>query len=166
MYSSAMSQPDTAAAAATAASSTDPDQEQEKDEPCNFEPCREAPLMEREEEETIAVEESLGNTWPLHVSPIHSSVNQMLCASQTLDAVTLTPEVVPPPVVPQPLHPTPVIYSPRLDWDQSGLKESLTLIIEMEDGCRTAAPTRMVKISSMFQIGGAVSGWGSQSSSL
>uniref|UniRef100_A0A087YHY2 NBR1 autophagy cargo receptor a n=1 Tax=Poecilia formosa TaxID=48698 RepID=A0A087YHY2_POEFO len=82
MYSSAMSQPDTAAASATAASSTDPDQEQEKDEPCNFEPCREAPLME-------------------------SSVNQMLCASQTLDAVTLTPEVVPPPVVPQPLHPTP-----------------------------------------------------------
>ncbi|KAM4716008.1 NBR1 autophagy cargo receptor a isoform 3-T3 [Anableps anableps] len=111
MYSSAMSQPDTAAA--TAASSTDPDQEQEKDEPCNFEPCREAPLMERKEEETIAVEESLGSTWPLHVSPIHSSVNQMLCASQTLDAVTLTPEVVPPPVVPQPLHPTPVIYSPR-----------------------------------------------------
>ncbi|XP_021180679.2 NBR1 autophagy cargo receptor a isoform X4 [Fundulus heteroclitus] len=116
MYSSAMSQPDTAATAtatATAASSTDPDQEQEKDEPCNFEPCREAPLLERKEEETIAVEESLGNTWPLHVSPIHSSVNQMLCASQTLDAVTLTPEVVPPPVVPQPLHPTPVIYSPR-----------------------------------------------------
>uniref|UniRef100_A0A146V8N8 NBR1 autophagy cargo receptor a n=1 Tax=Fundulus heteroclitus TaxID=8078 RepID=A0A146V8N8_FUNHE len=114
MYSSAMSQPDTAAAtAATAASSTDPDQEQEKDEPCNFEPCREAALLERKEEETIAVEESLGNTWPLHVSPIHSSVNQMLCASQTLDAVTLTPEVVPPPVVPQPLHPTPVIYSPR-----------------------------------------------------
>ncbi|XP_054898855.1 NBR1 autophagy cargo receptor a isoform X4 [Poeciliopsis prolifica] len=112
MYSSAMSQPDTAAAP-TAASSTDPDQEQEKDEPCNFEPCREAPLMERKEEETIAVEESLGNTWPLHVSPIHSSVNQMLCASQTLDAVTLMPEVVPPPVVPQPLHPTPVIYSPR-----------------------------------------------------
>ncbi|MED6290274.1 hypothetical protein CHARACLAT_011463, partial [Characodon lateralis] len=111
MYSSAMSQPDTAAG--TAASSTDPDQEQEKDEPCNFEPCREVPLMERKEEETIAVEESLGNTWPLHVSPIHSSVNQMLCASQTLDAVTLTPEVVPPPVVPQPLHPTPVIYSPR-----------------------------------------------------
>uniref|UniRef100_A0A3B5L3R0 NBR1 autophagy cargo receptor a n=1 Tax=Xiphophorus couchianus TaxID=32473 RepID=A0A3B5L3R0_9TELE len=120
MYSSAMSQPDTAAAA-TAASSTDPDQEQEKDEPCNFEPCREAPLMERKEEETIAVEESLGNTWPLHVSPIHSSVNQMLCASQTLDAVTLTPEVVPPPVVPQPLHPTPVIYSPG----QGGITEGL-----------------------------------------
>ncbi|MEQ2178207.1 hypothetical protein GOODEAATRI_011554 [Goodea atripinnis] len=114
MYSSAMSQPDTAAC--TAASSTDPDQEQEKDEPCNFEPCREVPLMERKEEETIAVEESLGNTWPLHVSPIHSSVNQMLCASQTLDAVTLTPEVVPPPVVPQPLHPTPVIYSPSCSY--------------------------------------------------
>lgn len=114
MYSSAMSQPDTAAAAAsTTGASTVPDQEQEKDEPCNFEPCREAPLMERKEEETIAVEESLGNTWPLHVSPIHSSVNQLLCASQTLDTVTLTPQVVPPPVVPQPLHPTPVIYSPR-----------------------------------------------------
>lgn len=112
MYSSAMSQPD-AAAASTTVASTVPDQEQEKDEPCNFEPCREAPLMERKEEETIAVEESLGNTWPLHVSPIHSSVNQLLCASQTLDTVTLTPQVVPPPVVPQPLHPTPVIYSPR-----------------------------------------------------
>ncbi|KAJ7987718.1 hypothetical protein DPEC_G00329400 [Dallia pectoralis] len=31
-------------------------------------------------------------------APIQSSVNQMLCASQTLDAVPLTPEVVPAPV--------------------------------------------------------------------
>uniref|UniRef100_A0A3B5L2H6 NBR1 autophagy cargo receptor a n=1 Tax=Xiphophorus couchianus TaxID=32473 RepID=A0A3B5L2H6_9TELE len=95
---------------------------------------QEAPLMERKEEETIAVEESLGNTWPLHVSPIHSSVNQMLCASQTLDAVTLTPEVVPPPVVPQPLHPTPVIYSPRLDWDQSGLKDECDCVCTRGQG--------------------------------
>uniref|UniRef100_A0A3Q4BYV4 Uncharacterized protein n=1 Tax=Mola mola TaxID=94237 RepID=A0A3Q4BYV4_MOLML len=44
------------------------------------------------------------NTWPPPAPPISSSVNQMLCASQTLDAVTLTPEVVPPPA----------LYSPRL----------------------------------------------------
>uniref|UniRef100_A0A1A8IGB8 Neighbor of brca1 gene 1 n=1 Tax=Nothobranchius kuhntae TaxID=321403 RepID=A0A1A8IGB8_NOTKU len=112
MYSSAMSQPETVAAGTS--TDPDPEQEQEKEETCDSVPCREAPLTERKEEtETIAVEESLENTWPPHVSLIHSSVNQMLCASQTLDAVTLTPEVVSLPVVPQPLHPPPTLYSPR-----------------------------------------------------
>uniref|UniRef100_A0A1A8HFN9 Neighbor of brca1 gene 1 n=1 Tax=Nothobranchius korthausae TaxID=1143690 RepID=A0A1A8HFN9_9TELE len=112
MYSSAMSQPETVAAGTS--TDPDPEQEKEKEETCDFEPCREAPLTERKEEtETIAVEESLENTWPPHVSLIHSSVNQMLCTSQTLDAVTLTPEVVSLPVVPQPLHPPPTLYSPR-----------------------------------------------------
>ncbi|XP_041830645.1 NBR1 autophagy cargo receptor a isoform X2 [Melanotaenia boesemani] len=115
MYSSAMSQPDADAVAAV--TSADPDEEQEMEEGCDFEPCREVPLSEREEEreeemEAIVAEESLGNTWPPPVPPIHSSVNQMLCASQTLDAVTLTPEVVPPPFSPQPL-PQPTLYSPR-----------------------------------------------------
>ncbi|XP_037836611.1 NBR1 autophagy cargo receptor a isoform X3 [Kryptolebias marmoratus] len=114
MYSSAMSQPDAAAAAAGTSTDLDPspeEEEEEKEEACDFEPCREAPLTDRKEE-TIAVEELLA-TWPPRVSPVHSSVNQMLCASQTLDAVTLTPEVVSLPVAPQPLHPPPTLYSPR-----------------------------------------------------
>ncbi|KAG8008773.1 Next to BRCA1 gene 1 protein [Nibea albiflora] len=92
MYSSAMSQPDTAAAAAL--TSDDPDDRQEWTEEVN-------------------TEDSPVNTWPPIVPSIHSSVNQMLCASQTLDAVTLTPEVVPPPVLPDPLLPPPALYSPR-----------------------------------------------------
>ncbi|KAM4624408.1 NBR1 autophagy cargo receptor a [Polymixia lowei] len=57
----------------------------------------------------------VGSTPPPAVHPAHSSVNQMLCASQTLDAVTLTPEVVPPPPppLPDPLLPPPGLYSPR-----------------------------------------------------
>lgn len=44
------------------------------------------------------------------------SVNQLLCASQTLDTVTLTPQVVPPPGAPLPsetLVSPPALYSPR-----------------------------------------------------
>uniref|UniRef100_A0A8C9YI82 NBR1 autophagy cargo receptor a n=1 Tax=Sander lucioperca TaxID=283035 RepID=A0A8C9YI82_SANLU len=63
----------------------------------------------------VDAEDSSVNTWPLAVPPTHSSVNQMLCASQTLDAVTLTPEVVPPPVLPDSLLPPPTLYSPRSD---------------------------------------------------
>lgn len=127
MYSSAMSQPDTVAAG----TSTDP--ETEKDEGCALEPCKEAPLMERKEE-MIAVEESLDNTWPPHVSPIHSSVTQMLCASQTLDAVTLTPQVVSLPIVPQALHPPPTLYSPRLAGDKSRDLTFLTFISSVFHG--------------------------------
>ncbi|XP_072230108.1 NBR1 autophagy cargo receptor a isoform X4 [Leuresthes tenuis] len=115
MYSSAMSQPD----AVEAVTSADPEEEQEKEQDCDFEPCREAPLRETQEEtqeeaqeeaQATAAEEALGNAWP---QPIHTSVNQMLCASQTLDAVTLTPEVVPPPVSPPLLLSPPALYSPR-----------------------------------------------------
>ncbi|CAG5903768.1 unnamed protein product [Menidia menidia] len=109
MYSSAMSQPDAAAAP--------PAEEQD----CDFEPCREAPLGQKQEEEgqeeegqeeggqeeeqeeegqALAAEEPLASTWPPRGPGPHASVNQMLCASQTLDAVTLTPEVVPPPRLP------------------------------------------------------------------
>ncbi len=112
MYSSAMSQPDAAAAAAAA----DPDLQQEKEEDSDSESAGAAPLRERQERTEVgdALDSSV-NTWPRPVPPIHSSVNQMLCASQTLDAVTLTPEVVPPPVLPDPLPPPPALYSPRLD---------------------------------------------------
>uniref|UniRef100_A0A8C4HTJ1 NBR1 autophagy cargo receptor a n=1 Tax=Dicentrarchus labrax TaxID=13489 RepID=A0A8C4HTJ1_DICLA len=110
MYSSAMSQPETAAAAVTSA---DPDV-QEEEEDSSSESGREAPLRERPERtEAVDAEDSSMNTWPLPVPQVHSSVNQMLCASQTLDAVTLTPEVVPPPVLPDPLLPPPTLYSPR-----------------------------------------------------
>uniref|UniRef100_A0A3B4B516 Nbr1 FW domain-containing protein n=1 Tax=Periophthalmus magnuspinnatus TaxID=409849 RepID=A0A3B4B516_9GOBI len=50
---------------------------------------------------------------PLSCPPVQSTVNQMLCASQTLDAVTLTPEVVPPPARVDPVLPPPTLYSPR-----------------------------------------------------
>ncbi|XP_056222060.1 NBR1 autophagy cargo receptor a isoform X2 [Seriola aureovittata] len=118
MYSSAMSQPDTAAAAtaaaaaaAAAATSADPDVHQEEEE----DDSNSEPLGERQERmEVVAAEDSSVNTWPPLAPPIHSSVNQMLCASQTLDAVTLTPEVVPPPILPEPpLLSPPALYSPR-----------------------------------------------------
>lgn len=97
MYSSAMSQPD--AIAAPTVTSTE-----KACEGCDFEPFREAAQAARSED----MEESPGT------SPTHSSVNQMLCASQTLDTVTLTPEVVPLPGSPQALQPLPALYSPRL----------------------------------------------------
>ncbi|GAA6214577.1 next to BRCA1 gene 1 protein-like [Lates japonicus] len=112
MYSSAMSQPDTVAAATAAVTSANSDQEIEDNS--NSEPGRAAPLRERQERpEVVAAEESSVNAWLPPVPPIHSSVNQMLCASQTLDAVTLTPEVVPPPTLPEPLLSPPALYSPR-----------------------------------------------------
>ncbi|KAF3704151.1 Next to BRCA1 gene 1 protein Neighbor of BRCA1 gene 1 protein [Channa argus] len=110
MYSSAMSQPDSAAFQTSA----DPDEPLEKVDDCNSEPDRVAPLGEMQEQmETEIVEKLPVNAWPPPVAPFHSSVNQMLCASQTLDAVTLTPEVVPPPVQPQLILPPPALYSPR-----------------------------------------------------
>lgn len=109
MYSSAVSQPDAAAAAASApaTSSADPDVRQEKEQDSTSE-------SGGGRTEEVPAED----TWPPPVPPISSSVNQMLCASQTLDTVMLTPEVVPPPVLPpDPLPPPPTLYSPRLDDD-------------------------------------------------
>lgn len=115
MYSSAMSQPDTA----VTVTSANPDEQQEIEEDSNSEPGRAASPIERQEQtEVVAAENTSVNTWPPPDPPIHSSVNQMLFASQTLDAVTLTPEVVPPPVLPAPLLPPPSLYSPRLDGGQ------------------------------------------------
>ncbi|KAM7370478.1 hypothetical protein PAMP_010025 [Pampus punctatissimus] len=106
MYSSAMSQPD----CAVAVTSADPDEQQEVDEDSRAA----SPIEKQEQTEVAAAENTSVNTWPPPVPPIHSSVNQMLCASQTLDAVTLTPEVVPPPpVLPDPLLSPPALYSPR-----------------------------------------------------
>uniref|UniRef100_A0A3Q0S3B2 NBR1 autophagy cargo receptor a n=1 Tax=Amphilophus citrinellus TaxID=61819 RepID=A0A3Q0S3B2_AMPCI len=61
--------------------------------------------------EVVAAEDSLANTGPPPVAQT-SSMNQMLSASQTVDAVVITPEVVP---FPDPLLPPPALYSPRLD---------------------------------------------------
>ncbi|XP_065806133.1 NBR1 autophagy cargo receptor a isoform X3 [Labrus bergylta] len=124
MYSSAMSQPDPADATAAAAAaddddddvtSADPDVDEEKEEESEPEPDAAEPLSERQEKMEVPEDEDPPvNTWlPVLPPSIHSSVNQMLCASQTLDATTLTPEVVPPPVLPDPLLPPPALYSPR-----------------------------------------------------
>ncbi|XP_078146922.1 NBR1 autophagy cargo receptor a [Centroberyx gerrardi] len=109
MYSSAMSQPGTAVTPAN----QDQDVQEENVEDSNSELGMEAPEGEAQEgTEPVAAVVSLVTTWaPVH--PIHSSVNQMLCASQTLDAVTLIPEVVPPQPLPDPLLPPPALYSPR-----------------------------------------------------
>ncbi|XP_039869931.1 NBR1 autophagy cargo receptor a isoform X1 [Simochromis diagramma] len=108
MYSSAMSQPDTGAAALASDKS---DVEQEEEEESIMEPGRDALLGERQElTEVASAEDSLGNAGPPLVTQINSSVNQMPCASQTVDEVTLTPEVVP---FPDPLLPPPTLYSPR-----------------------------------------------------
>ncbi|KAK6302004.1 hypothetical protein J4Q44_G00280570 [Coregonus suidteri] len=90
--SSALSEPVTTAAA---------EQEEEPDsEPEELD--RATPEGERQEEAEAAA--------TVTEATIHSSVNQMLCASQTLDAVPLTPEVVPPPV---PLLPPQGMYTHR-----------------------------------------------------
>ncbi|XP_005913710.1 NBR1 autophagy cargo receptor a isoform X3 [Haplochromis burtoni] len=108
MYSSAMSQPGTGAAALASDKS---DVEQEEEEESIMEPGRDALLAERQElTEVASAEDSLGNAGPPLVTQINSSVNQMPCASQTVDEVTLTPEVVP---FPDPLLPPPTLYSPR-----------------------------------------------------
>ncbi|XP_026207129.1 NBR1 autophagy cargo receptor a isoform X2 [Anabas testudineus] len=103
MYSSAMSQPDDTVAAMETSADLEVQQEDQGDsEPGGV-----------QQTEEVAAEDSSVNTQLPPAPPIHSSVNQMLCASQTLDAVTLTPEVVPPPVMPEPLLPPPTLYSPR-----------------------------------------------------
>ncbi|XP_063338686.1 NBR1 autophagy cargo receptor a isoform X2 [Pelmatolapia mariae] len=107
MYSSAMSQPGTGAAVASDKS----DVEQEEEEDSTMEPGRDALLAERQElTEVASAEDLLANAGPPLVTQINSSVNQMPCASQTVDEVTLTPEVVP---SPDPLLPPPTLYSPR-----------------------------------------------------
>lgn len=114
MYSSALSQPGTAAAAAN----QEEENEEEESTPEPDELGRATPEGERQEgTEMDTVMVSMVTVLPPPVYPVHSSVTQMLCASQTLDTVTLTPEVVPPPPPPPPLPhvllPPPALYSPR-----------------------------------------------------
>ncbi|XP_037319656.2 NBR1 autophagy cargo receptor a isoform X2 [Pungitius pungitius] len=127
MYSSAMSQPD-----ADLDVEQEDEGEVEDEEGEEKEEEEEGEEEEEEEEEESAAEEApppqqqqqeaaveaedsaAATSWPPLVPPSHSSVNQMLCASQTLDAVTLTPEVVPPPpALPDLPRPPPALYSPR-----------------------------------------------------
>ncbi|XP_053700079.1 NBR1 autophagy cargo receptor a isoform X2 [Synchiropus splendidus] len=98
MYSSALSHP---VAAATA---TQPESEQQGELEENSGASRE--LEQREE----SVAEQASNIGCPPDPLVDSTVTQMLCASQNLDAVTLTPEVVPPP---DPVVSPPTIYSPR-----------------------------------------------------
>lgn len=91
MYVSAMSQPGTA--------TTDPDVDQEEEEGFHMELGRDGALREGREL-------TEANTRPPPV------MNQVLSASQTVDAVMTTPEAVP---SPDPLLPPPAFYSPRLD---------------------------------------------------
>lgn len=112
MYSSAMSQPDITASAGAAVTSTNPDIQEETEDDRDSESAGTALLKDRPERtEVVSAEDSA----PPPVLPIHSSVNQMLFASQTLDAVTLTPEVVSPPILPDPVVSPPTLYSPRLE---------------------------------------------------
>uniref|UniRef100_A0A8C7M019 NBR1 autophagy cargo receptor a n=1 Tax=Oncorhynchus kisutch TaxID=8019 RepID=A0A8C7M019_ONCKI len=91
-YSSALSEPVTTAAVEQEAA---PDSEPEELD-------RATPEGERQERGEAAA--------TVTETTIHSSVNQMLCASQTLDAVPLAPEVVPPPVS---LLPPQALYTHR-----------------------------------------------------
>ena len=91
-YSSTLSEPVTTAAVEQEAA---PDSEPEELD-------RATPEGERQERGEAAA--------TVTETTIHSSVNQMLCASQTLDAVPLAPEVVPPPVS---LLPPQALYTHR-----------------------------------------------------
>lgn len=106
MYSSAMSQPD-AVVTATLAS---PEPLLEEDYASDADGASPPPPAEEDDADDVAQmeddEDPECDAVPSPALALHTSVNQMLCASQTLDAATLTPEVVPPP-------PPPAIYSPR-----------------------------------------------------
>ncbi|XP_054608411.1 NBR1 autophagy cargo receptor a [Dunckerocampus dactyliophorus] len=129
MYSSALSQPD-AVVTATLAS---PELLQEEDYTSDV---GEASPPGEEEQQTEGVDEidpAGGGTLATPPLTIHSSVNQMLCASQTLDAATLTPEVVPPP---------PALYSPR--------SEALYLA---EDACHEADESHTPRVHANISSG-------------
>lgn len=116
MYGSAMSQPVSAAVISS-------DVPQEKDSSST------PPSGRQEQKEEVNIEESSVDTWPPTDPPICSSVNRMLCASQTLDTVPLTPEVVSPLVhIPDPLLRPPTLYSPRLDQSNRPFDQQKSLI--------------------------------------
>lgn len=111
MYSSAMSQPD--AVAVTVPPADKQLQQETEEDAADTGPAPQAETQQQQQPEATAPEDTPATLWPPPAPPIHSSVNQLLCASQTLDAVTLTPEVVPPLLMPNPLLPMPTLYSPR-----------------------------------------------------
>ncbi|XP_056153220.1 NBR1 autophagy cargo receptor a [Lampris incognitus] len=111
MYSSALSQDGTAVGSANQESQVDKDEESDSE---SEELGRAALVREKwERSEPVNTVGSWATALPPAVHPIHSSVNQMLCASQTLDAMTLTPEVVPLQPLPDALLPLPALHSPR-----------------------------------------------------
>lgn len=132
----------TQGSAASAVTSADKPQEEEKDDPTL--------TAQRGREEAVA-EESSENTWPPAGPPGSGSMTQLLCTSQTLDTVMLTPEVMPAPVLPPvPLLSPPALYSPRLE-----------MLNEPSVNLEPADPR-----SGVFQVRGAVPGRRPQSSCL
>ncbi|XP_061611280.1 NBR1 autophagy cargo receptor a isoform X1 [Phyllopteryx taeniolatus] len=128
MYSSAMSHPD-AVVTATLAS---PEPLREEDYASDMDEAS-PPPGEDDEDQTEVDEDLAGDAPPSPALAIHSSVNQMLCTSQTLDAATLTPEVVPPP---------PGIYSPR--------SEALYLA---EDACHAVDESHTARVHANVSSG-------------
>lgn len=127
--------------AASAVTSADKPQEEEEDDLTL--------TAQRGREEAVA-EESSENAWPPAGPPGSGSMTQLLCTSQTLDTVMLTPEVMPAPVPPVPLLSPPALYSPRLEM----LNEPS---VNLEHADRR---------SGVFQVRGAVPGRRPQSSCL
>lgn len=102
---------------ATVTSADNPREEEEEEEEMEEDDSTLTAQRGREEQREAAVEEEeeeSENTWPPAGPPGGGSVNQLLCTSQTLDTVTLTPEVAPAPAPPpDPLLSPPALYSPR-----------------------------------------------------
>eukprot|EP00066_Takifugu_rubripes_P013988 XP_011603254.1 PREDICTED: next to BRCA1 gene 1 protein isoform X1 [Takifugu rubripes] len=94
--------------------SADSPQEGEEDGTEEDDPTLTAQRGGEEQREEALEEESSEKTWPPAAPPGSGSVNQLLCTSQTLDTVMLTPEVAPAPALPPvPLLSPPALYSPR-----------------------------------------------------
>ncbi|KAM9773167.1 NBR1 autophagy cargo receptor a [Syngnathus typhle] len=128
MYSSAMSQPDAVVTATLASPEPSREEDYASDEGEDSPPPGEEGEERMEDDKNVACDAP-----PSPALVIHSSVNQMLCASQTLDAATLTPEVVPPP---------PAIYSPR--------SEALYLA---EDACHTVDESHTPRVHANVSSG-------------
>ncbi|XP_077481148.1 NBR1 autophagy cargo receptor a [Stigmatopora argus] len=134
MYSSAMSQPD-AVVTATLASPEPLQEEDYASDAGGASPPLQPGEDEQDDEEQSEDDEDdpAGDIVTAGALTIHSSVNQMLCASQTLDTATLTPEVVPPP---------PANYSPR--------SEALYLA---EDACDAAEESDTARVHANVSSG-------------
>lgn len=84
------------------------------DEPQEKDSTVTAPRGGEEQRQEVEAEQLAENAWPPPGPGASGSITQLLCTSQTLDTVLLTPEVVPAPVLPpNPLLSPPALYSPR-----------------------------------------------------